>query len=267
MISSIVITVLIATIVGSISGIGGGVLIKPVLDAVTSMSASQISFLSGVTVLTMTIVSLFRSRNGEQKISGITVFLAIGAAIGGVAGKNIFDIIKKAAGNDAMVSLIQNILMVILTVMVFIYTLERAKIKTFEVRNKTVVVISGFVLGVFSSFLGIGGGPINLMILSYLFSMDTKTAALNSLFVILFSQILSLVTTIVTGNVPEIDWVMLLLMMCFAVVGATVGRSLSKRMSPRSVDILFMILMAVIIGLSIYNCVRYLIQISVPFSD
>lgn len=257
MIVLIVITVFIATIVGSISGIGGGVLIKPVLDAVTSMPASQISFLSGITVLTMTIVSLLRSRGGEQKISSITIFLAIGAAVGGVVGKKVFDIIKTSAGNDAMVSLIQNIVMVILTVAVFIYTLKKENVKTLQVENKALVIIAGFILGVLSSFLGIGGGPINLMILSYLFSMDTKTAALNSLFVIFFSQVLSLVTTLVTRSVPEFEWSMLLLMMAFAVAGATLGRTFSKKMSSKAVDKLFMILMAVIIGLSIYNCIRY----------
>ena len=237
MIVLIVITVFIATIVGSISGIGGGVLIKPVLDAVTSMPASQISFLSGITVLTMTIVSLLRSRGGEQKISNTTIFLAIGAAVGGVLGKKIFDIIKSSAGNDAMVSLIQNIVMVILTVAVFIYTVKKEKIRTMEVENKAVIIIAGLVLGILSSFLGIGGGPINLMIL--------------------FSQVLSLVTTLVTKSVPQFDWTMLLLMMGFAVVGATLGRTFSKRMTSKAVDILFMILMGVIIGLSVYNCIRY----------
>ena len=257
MIVLIVITVFVATIVGSISGIGGGVLIKPVLDAVTGMPASQISFLSGITVLTMTIVSLLRSRGGEQKISRTTIFLAIGAAVGGVAGKKVFDIIKTSAGNDAMVSLIQNIIMVILTVAVFIYTVKKDKVNTKNVGNKVIVIIAGFVLGVLSSFLGIGGGPINLMILSYLFSMDTKTAALNSLFVIFFSQVLSLVTTLVTKSVPQFEWTMLLLMMAFAVAGATLGRAFSKKMTSKAVDRLFMILMAVIIGLSIYNCIRY----------
>ncbi len=257
MIVLIVATVFIATIVGSISGIGGGVLIKPVLDAVTSMPASQISFLSGNTVLTMTIVSLLRSRKGEQKISNTTVFLAIGAAVGGVAGKKIFDIIKASAGNDAMVSLIQNIVMVVLTVAVFIYTVRKDSIRKLHVENKAVIILAGLVLGILSSFLGIGGGPINLMILSYLFSMDTKTAALNSLFVIFFSQVLSLATTLVTKSVPQFDWTMLLLMMGFAVIGATLGRTFSKKMSSRNVDVLFMILMAVIIGLSIYNCIRY----------
>ena len=253
----IVLTVFVATIVGSISGIGGGVLIKPVLDAVSGMPASQISFLSGITVLTMTIVSLIRSRGGDQKISNTTIFLAIGAAVGGVAGKKVFDVIKSAAGNDAMVSLIQNIVMVILTVAVFIYTLRKETVNTKNVENKAVVITAGFILGVLSSFLGIGGGPINLMILSFLFSMDTKTAALNSLFVIFFSQVLSLATTLVTGSVPQFDWMMLILMMGFAVVGATLGRSFSRRMSGKAVDVLFMVLMAVIIGLSIYNCFRY----------
>ena len=64
----IALTVLIATVLGSISGIGGGVIIKPVMDAISGLSSSQISFLSGTTVLTMTIVSLLRSRGGDVRI-------------------------------------------------------------------------------------------------------------------------------------------------------------------------------------------------------
>lgn len=95
------------------------------------------------------------------------------------------------------------------------------------------------------------------MFLSYFFSMDTKTAALNSLFVIFFSQVLSLATTLISGSVPQFDWVILILMMVLAVAGATVGRSLSGRMAAKAVDSLFMALMVVIIVLSIYNCIRY----------
>ena len=87
--------VLIATIAGSISGIGGGVLIKPVMDAAFPLTTSQISFLSGTTVLTMTIVSLLRSRK-DLKLDLRTLMLAIGGAIGGIAGKQVFDIVKKA---------------------------------------------------------------------------------------------------------------------------------------------------------------------------
>ena len=37
--------------------------------------------------------------------------LAIGGAVGGIIGKQIFDVVKKAAGNDAFVGLVQNIIM------------------------------------------------------------------------------------------------------------------------------------------------------------
>ena len=49
---------LLATTLGAISGIGGGVIIKPVLDATASISVSQISFLSGCSVLAMSIVEI-----------------------------------------------------------------------------------------------------------------------------------------------------------------------------------------------------------------
>lgn len=250
------IVVFVATVVGSISGIGGGVLIKPVMDAAFDLSTSQISFLSGTTVLTMTIVSLFRSRK-ELKLDLRTVMLALGGAVGGIAGKQVFDIVKKAAGNDAFVGLVQNIIMVLLTGMVFVYTMKKASIKTKNFKNPIFSLIVGLFLGVLSSFLGIGGGPINLMVLSYLFSLDTKTSALSSLFIIFFSQVFSLCTSLITNTVPSFDWTILLMMMVCAVVGSTLGRTFSKKMDNKAVDKLFMCLMAVIIALSIFNCVKF----------
>ena len=77
---------LIATTVGAISGVGGGVVIKPVFDAVAGMSVSQVSFLSGCTVLAMTIVSLLRSRGEKIELKRGTL-LAVGGAVGGLLGK------------------------------------------------------------------------------------------------------------------------------------------------------------------------------------
>ena len=68
-------------------------------------------------------------------------------------------------------------MMIILTRAVLVYTIRKAHIRTLEVSGSAACVIIGFLLGVLSSFLGIGGGPINLMILSFFFSMDSKTAA------------------------------------------------------------------------------------------
>ncbi len=97
----------------------------------------------------------------------------------------------------------------------------------------------GFALGVMSSFLGIGGGPINLVVLFYFFSMDTKTAAANSLYIIFFSQLSSLLSAVITGSVPEFEWAALVLMVAGGIGGGIVGRSLNRKMDERAVDKLF----------------------------
>ena len=50
-----------ASIVGAICGIGGGVIIKPLLDAFGIASVAEISFLSGCTVLSMSCYSVVKA--------------------------------------------------------------------------------------------------------------------------------------------------------------------------------------------------------------
>ena len=120
-------------------------------------------------------------------------------------------------------------------------------------------LLKGLLLGVMSSFLGIGGGPINLVVLYFFFSMDTKTAAANSLYIILFSQITSLVTTLVTGTVPEFQLISLVVMVAGGIGGGIVGRKINKKIDGAAVEKLFICLMAVIIAISIWNTYRYLV--------
>lgn len=253
----IALTVLFATILGSLSGIGGGVIIKPVMDAISGLTSSQISFLSGTTVLTMTIVSLLRSRGGEVKIDRRGTFLAVGAAFGGLAGKSIFSYLVSNLPDQGMVSLVQNIIMVILTVAVFFYVLYKTKIRQLDIQNRIFATLAGLFLGLMSSFLGIGGGPINIMVLSYFFSMDTKTCALNSLYIIFFSQVVSLISNIVMRDIPQFDPLLLVMMMVFAVLGATAGRTLSKKLDSHKIDVMFLWMLVLITAISVYNCFKY----------
>lgn len=107
-----------------------------------------------------------------------------------------------------------------------------------------------------SSFLGIGGGPINLVVLGYFFSMDSKTAAANSLYIILFSQIANLLTTLVTASVPDFRVPALVLMVAGGIGGGVVGRMLNKKMDNHAVDKLFICLMVVIVVICISNAYR-----------
>ena len=243
---------LAATTAGGISGVGGGVIIKPVLDAVSGMGVAAVSFLSGCTVLAMTATSMLRSRGGSVKVEKRRgTLLALGAAVGGILGKELFEIVRNSGG--ATVDIVQQIMMILLTAGVFIYTLRHEGVKTRNVQNAPACVMIGLTLGLVSAFLGIGGGPINLAVLSFFFSMDSKTAALNSLYIILYSQAASFINTIVRGTVPDFDWLVLAAMCVGGVLGGILGRSISARLTNKGVDRLFLVIMAVITAISCYN--------------
>ena len=249
---------LMASIVGAICGIGGGVVIKPVLDMMQMGAPATINFLSGCTVLSMSLYSVSKAlRAGDSKVEMSTgTPLAIGAAAGGVVGKEMFSAVKAFFNGSPMVGGVQAVALGIITLGTLLYTINKNRIVTRSTSNKLVCVVIGLLLGIMSSFLGIGGGPINLVVLGYFFGMDSKTAAANSLYIILFSQSASLLATLVTGSVPEFRLGVLVLMVAGGIGGGILGRKLNKKMDNRAVDKLFIGLMVLIVGICVYNAVR-----------
>ena len=247
----------LSSIVGAICGIGGGVVIKPVLDMLRMGEPATINFLSGCTVLSMSLYSVSKAlRAGDSKVETSTgTPLALGAAVGGIIGKEMFSAVKAFFGGSPMVGGVQAIALGIITLGTLLYTVNKSRIKTHSMTNKLVCVIIGLLLGVMSSFLGIGGGPINLVVLGYFFGMDTKTAAANSIYIILFSQAASFISTLITG-LPEFRILALILMVAGGIGGGIVGRKLNKKMDNKAVDKLFIGLMVLIVGICIYNAVR-----------
>ena len=250
---------LLASTVGAICGIGGGVIIKPSLDAIGVMGVSSINFLSGCTVLSMAMISVYKSMKRDTSTVDLKTGtpLAIGSAVGGVLGKEIFQYAYVILPNEDRLGAIQAIILTIITIGTLIYTINDSKIKTHQVNNIIACIFIGLMLGLISAFLGIGGGPINLVVLGYFFSMDTKLAAANSLYIILLSQFTSLVSTIIKGNVPDFSLIVLLLMVIGGVSGGMIGSKISKRISSTQVNKLFIGLMIIIIFINIYNTVMF----------
>lgn len=251
---------LLASTIGGICGIGGGVIIKPVLDATRTMSVSSVSFLSGVTVLSMSVISVLRNKSNKGIIDVRTSTpLAIGAVFGGILGKSAFDLLKLVFHNENYLGGVQAILLIIVTLGALLYSIYSDRINTLYVKNMAVCGLIGLALGMVSSFLGIGGGPINLTVLFFFFSMSTKKAAANSLYIIMFSQFASLIQSFLKGNIPQLDIFVLILMVAAGVSGGIIGGYINKKIPDKVVDKLFMGLMIVIIGINIYNAAKFLI--------
>lgn len=259
---------ILASVVGAICGVGGGVFMKPALDAVGVLPVNTITFLSTCTVISMTSYNVITAAMNTKKGGGenlidwnLTTWLAIGSAIGGLLGKIIYSEIKSMFENQEVVGGYQAMALLIAVFLTLIYTLNKKRCKGFHVKNPAALLALGFALGTLSSFVGIGGGPMNLAVLFFFLSMPTKMAAQNSLYMILISQVASLIMTFVKGNVPtalyqDVDlglWVMLIGMMICGVYGGIVGKKINKKMPSETVDKLFIILILVIMALCAWN--------------
>ena len=244
-----------ACIIGKICGMGGGVIIKPALDALGIMQVAEINFLSGCTVLGMTCWSVGKSmvQHESQIDLSVSTPLAIGAAVGGMAGKQLFSTVAGLFANADTAGGIQAALLCTATFSTLLYTIRKDRLTMLQVRNPAVCVLIGLGLGMLGTFLGIGGGPFNMAVLFFFFSMPTKVAAQNSLYIILISQITSVTTTLFTKTVPEFEWLWLVLMVAGGSGGGAVGRKINKKIDDKHVEILFIGLMFTIIGISCYN--------------
>lgn len=243
-----------ASIAGAICGIGGGVIIKPLLDMFGLMDVETISFLSGCTVLAMSTYSVGKAAAaGDSMVNyKIGTPLAIGAAIGGSAGKSLFQVLLGMFPENK-VGAVQTVCLLLITAAALLYTVEKKRIKTRQRTHVVMCLVIGLLLGMMSSFLGIGGGPVNLVVLYFFFSMTPKEAAQNSLYIILLSQTTSLLNTIVTGSIPAFPPLVLLGMASGGIMGGILGRFCNKKISDHNVEQLFIFLMVVIMGINVYN--------------
>lgn len=249
-----------ASIIGGICGIGGGVIIKPTLDLAGLAGVAAVSFLSSCTVLSMSAYNVGKSFAEKSAVidthSGTP--LALGAAVGGIFGNKLFSFLKLGLGNDAVAGIAQALCLLVLTLGTLIYTINKKRIRTRSIDSVFACVCIGMALGTLSSFLGIGGGPFNLVVLHYFFSMDTKKSVSNSLYIILFSQIANIAVTLLSHTVPDFTVPSLVLMILGGILGGIIGKAISRRINSGTVDKLFIALQTVIICICVYNAAKYL---------
>jgi hypothetical protein len=241
-----------------VTGLGGGVIIKPVLDLMGHYTVSTIGILSSATVFSMATVSLLKAMSSGVKIKGKTSLLIAFAAIGGgIIGRNLFNFLLASLQNDAFVSFLQAAILSVLMISIFLFIRFEHKIKTFEVQNNFIISSVGLGLGILSSFLGIGGGPLNVAILRILFSMDAKNAMINSITIIFFSQLSNLVTIGFTTGFEAYDLSIVGYMIAGGVLGGLLGTTLAGKFTNRKIEKIFSILLILIALVNMYNMIHY----------
>ncbi|MEO1768901.1 hypothetical protein JZO67_000840 [Enterococcus sp. 665A] len=246
------IVIILANTVGAISGMGGGVIIKPVFDFIGADSVATISFYSTVAVFTMSLVSTFRQIGSGVKFNWSLIgWISGGAIIGGVLGNLTFEFFLQVFADEALVKLIQIILTIVTLVLAFLYT--KYDWKNFEFSGVLWYLACGLILGFLASLLGIGGGPINVALLMLLFSLPIKDATLYSIATIFFSQLSKLVTIAVTSGFARYDLSMLAFLVPAAIIGGLLGSKVRTILSPEKVTLVFQGVIILVLLINCYN--------------
>ncbi|MGX7417897.1 sulfite exporter TauE/SafE family protein [Carnobacterium gallinarum] len=249
------VVIILANTVGALSGMGGGVIIKPVLDAIGAHSLIAISFYSSVAVFTMAIVSTLRQfKNGIVIKWQVAFAISIGSVIGGVIGNRTFEQLLSYFPEESAVQWIQIILTILSLLFALLYT--KKNWSAWNLSNLIWYVAVGLFLGFLSTLLGIGGGPINVALLMLCFGMPIKEATVYSIITIFFSQLSKLISIGFSSGYQIFDLTMLIAVIPAAILGGFVGAKLSGRLSDEIVLKVYQLVVVVVIGLNIVNGIR-----------
>lgn len=251
--------VLFACTLGAISGLGGGIIIKPLMDALGTFSAATVNDMASITILTMTIVSIIKARKNAKAIDWrIVIYFAIGSMIGGVLGQIVLKYFI-AATTDSTVIIVQSVCQILIVLLIMLHEVFKNRLPHFHVKNAAFMTTIGVVLGTIAAFLSIGGGIFNRPILVILLSMTSKSAAFTSLCIIVCAQGANVAAMGVTTHFSAVDPTVLPFMMVAAVVGGYLGGYIATHVNDKYFDRLFMVTLCIILCLNVGNFIGHVL--------
>jgi len=243
--------------IGAVVGLGGGVIIRPILDAIDYHNVMNIAFLSSAAVLIMAVVSTVKKVRDGTKIDALTAALiSIGAFIGGILGNLLLEFFVYMFYPETRVQMVQTIFtIIILTVAVYLTYKNNVR---YEITNKVFFPFLGVFLGAAAVFLGIGGGPLNVPVFMILFNLPVKQATAYSIVVIFFSHLFRIITMSFTRGLDYFDLQYLLVIVPAAIMGGVIGAIVSRKIADDTVRKAFMVTLTVIVFINIYNMVTFM---------
>ncbi len=218
-----------AGILGSMLGLGGGIIVVPVLTFFgfpPTLAASNSLFATFSNAVGSTI-SYSRQKRIEYSLGLKLGLLSIpGTILGAYLSSDVTPEIFK-------------ILFGLVLVSSAVYIFLRKKIETKE-KNLTkqmivFVIAAGFFAGIISSFFGIGGGIVFVPLMVVGIGMTMKKAAPTSQFILLFVSLSGIITHSMLGH-P--DFLQAGLLAAGAFVGGIIGARISLGIKERSLQIL-----------------------------
>jgi uncharacterized protein len=236
-------------ILASMTGVGGGVFIVPILTFFYDFSPLASATGTSLTAIIFTAIASTINYARQKRIYYRTgLLLAVTTAPGAYFGSWV----AKTADEHVLGAVFGTFLILVAARMIFSLTRKRTTNKAIPAKTDAEliksgrIIIIGVALGFFGGFasglLGIGGGTLIVPIMTFALGMPIHFATATSMFTMIFTATSGVSEYYQAGlvNVP-----IALLFAAGTVIGAQVGAFTSGKISSKNLTILFSIILIV----------------------
>ena len=218
-----------AGVLGSMIGLGGGIIVVPVLTFLgfPPTAAASNSLFAALSNAIASTISYSRQKRIEYSLGLKLGLLAIpGTVLGAVISTDVTPEIFK---------ILFGLVLIVSTVYIFLRKKIETRERTLSYQMMVFAVGISFFAGIISSFFGIGGGIIFVPLMVVGMGMAMKKAAPTSQFILLFVSLSGVITHSILGH-PDFTQAGFLAIGSF--IGGLVGARLSLDIKERYLQIL-----------------------------
>jgi len=252
----IIFTGLFSALIASIMGLGGGIISIPIIMIIVNNHSQEAKIISYSSIILLSIVSIFKYWKYKKSPDLKNAF----AIIVGVLPISAISVIylSPILNTDKMKPYFQLIYaFVVLLVMLLINFKDKMKKRELPLWT---LPLFGMIIGLLSGSLGLSGGVLYMPLLVIGLSMSLKKAAVTSLLLKLASATTNIIVSGVSGQFTSFaidgiyQWLPLLILPG-SFIGAIIGPRISKKITDRTMHIVFNIVMSLILMWEVVNSI------------
>jgi uncharacterized membrane protein YfcA len=235
-------------ILASMTGVGGGVFIVPILTFFYAFVVNSATGTSLTTIIFTAIASTFNYAKQKRIYFRTGLILVVTTAPGAYLGAWLATIMEERT----LGLVFGAFLILVASRTIFSVLRKKTQDKNQPVKTDTELIHSGKIIasgvglgffgGVASGLLGIGGGTLIVPIMTIALGMPIHYATATSMFTMIFTSI-SAVTKYYQSNL--IDFPVALTLAAGSIIGAQVGAYTSKKLSGRNLTLVFGIILII----------------------
>ncbi|UOQ48169.1 sulfite exporter TauE/SafE family protein [Gracilibacillus caseinilyticus] len=256
---------LLSAMVGSIVGLGGGVILVPVLLILHTTTGlfqwADASTIVGISLIVMIFTAMsstyaYAKSNRIDYTSGI--YFIVGSVPGGILGSWLNQFVQ-----TDLFSVYLGIFMLLIFLIFLFKKSAPSPVANEKVHHSSKIIREvwlgsrsyrysfspliacgiAFLVGILSGFFGIGGGSLMVPAMILFFHFPPHIATATSMFMILALSMVSSVTHIALGH---IEWSYVWAFIPGAWLGGVFGAKLNQKMSSKAVEYLLRIILLII---------------------